>query len=94
MTDKALLTEDERALWRSTYAAAFVGEFEHLATEVTPYTAGSRYVSRFELAARGITAERAVTIADLAVHRLRQWRVVMAQAGRGLRKLPDEWDEP
>jgi hypothetical protein len=94
VTDSALLSEDERALWRSAYAAAFVAEFDRIEAEATPYTRGEVYVGRFDRAAQLITAERASTVADLAVHRLRQWRASeQPHEGKRLRKLPDLWEE-
>jgi hypothetical protein len=94
MTDPSLLSEDERALWRSAYAAAFVAAFDRLEAEVSPYTIGATYVSRFDRAAQLVTAERASTVADLAVHRLRQWRASeQPHEGKRLRKLPDLWEQ-
>lgn len=81
-------TEDERAIWRAAYAAAFVSDFERMYTDV-PIRKGP-----FDTAARCTTAERAITVADLAIHRLRQWRHdERALAGVQLDKLPKEWED-
>lgn len=90
------MTDDERAVWQAAYAAAFVAEFDRNVVDVQPYTRGEQYVSRFDRAAQQSpsTAERAITIADLAVYRLRQWREnEQPSTGILLRAPCSLWDE-
>lgn len=58
------LTDDERAIWRAAYAAAFVADFDRNGGEE----------DFFDRAAKATNAERAIALADLAVERLREWR--------------------
>lgn len=87
-------TDDERSIWRAAYAAAFVAAFDRNEAEAIPYTRGEVYVGRFDRAAQCTTAERAITVADLAVHRLRQRRdAEQALAGVMPEALPKEWED-
>ena len=72
------MTEEERAIWRAAYAAAFVADFRHvtrvaetIAVRVAP---GEPPESPDETAARITHAERPAWIAEHAVRRLREWR--------------------
>jgi len=88
------MSDDERAVWRAAYAAAFVAAFDTDQAECRGYQKGSGYVSAFDQAAMHTTAERAVTLANLAVHRLRQWRdAEHGLAGVELPELPKLWEE-
>jgi hypothetical protein len=80
-----VLTHEEGEIWRAAYAAAFVADFER-----------SYQISggAFDRVANRTSAERAITIADLAVTRLAQWRKdEQPLAGVELAPLPKEWDE-
>jgi hypothetical protein len=73
------MTEEEHEIWAATYAAYFVAEFRSVR---------AASVSKpFDDAARVTTAEAAITVADLAVTRLREWRRdERSSAGRLIRK--------
>jgi hypothetical protein len=57
------VTPEEQEIWRAAYAAAFVTWFYR-----------SEQVTDFNEAAVSVTAEGPITVADLAVLRLREWR--------------------
>jgi hypothetical protein len=90
MNDANMSTE-EREIWRAAYAAAFVADFER---KHEYYRNDLIAGSPFDEAARVVYAERAITVADLAIVRLRQWRDDNdALAGCMLKPHPKEWDE-
>lgn len=74
------LDEEERAVWRAAYAAAFVDDFNNMARgDHRAHGVG------FDRAVESTSAERAITVADLAVCKLRDWRLSEApDAGRKL----------
>lgn len=84
------MTDEERKIWRAAYAAAFVADFERLHS----YGVQCGLSDAFDRSASSTTAERAITIADLAVARLREWRIdENPSAGTALEPHPKEWDE-
>lgn len=84
---------EELALWRALYAAAFVSQFEWGERHLLNDRSG-KIRSCFDEAARQQTAERAITIADLGIYRLRQWRAEEEPgASVELGALPKEWDQ-
>ncbi len=97
MADDGKLTDDERAIWNAAYGAAFVEEFRRVldvcGEHPSPTLAGERPVLPFDRAMQIITAEGAITLADAAVRRLRDWRPNEPDAGRALGSWPKEWDE-
>lgn len=88
MADSTPMTDEERAIWQVAYAAAFVAEFER---SYALYEE-ARSKSPFDSAATSISAERAITVAELAVFRLREWREQENEdAGRLLPDLDQYW---
>jgi hypothetical protein len=88
-----VMSHDEREIWRAAYAAAFVLDFEARRRDWEDNGA-SIVSSPFDEAARSVTAERSITVADLAVARLAQWRQKEdSLAGVELRPHPKAWDE-
>lgn len=67
------MTEEERAIWRAAYAAEFVAQFRNSERDWNDNGA-SIMTNGFDEAAKQISAERAITVADLAVECLREWR--------------------
>lgn len=56
-------TEAETTVWHAAYGAAFATKFEDAVA-----------ADEYGYAARTLTADYAVTVADAAVQRLREWR--------------------
>lgn len=71
----SVMTEEERAIWRAAYAAAFAADFERTrrsAEGMPSHQRGGELPS--DAAARVTTGDYAGWIAELAVRRLREWR--------------------
>jgi hypothetical protein len=98
MADDGKLTDDERAIWNAAYGAAFVEEFRRIVDvcgqHPSPPLAGEQWVLPFDRAMQMMTAEGAITVADAAVRRLRDWRPNRPGAGITLGSWPKEWEEP
>lgn len=91
------MTDDERAIWAATYAAAFVSHFRDThasCRQDRTSPVGARTLVPFDRAMQIMTAEEGITIADAAVRRLRQWRAAEEPgAGVTLGSWPKEWDD-
>jgi hypothetical protein len=88
-TSTTTMTEDERAIWRAAYAAAFVSDLH----STVGFYLEQRAPSAFDRAMQSIAAENAIGIADAAVRRLRQWRErEQPLAGAELGSWPKDWE--
>lgn len=67
------MTAEERAIWGAAYAAAFVADFKN--TQRAAEAIGSTGELPSDAAARITGAEYPAWVADLAVRRLREWRL-------------------
>mgnify|MGYP001189034053 CR=1 FL=1 len=70
------LTADEKKVWTSAYAAAYVADFtemRRIAELVGPRGQSPATYFPFDEAAKKTSAEYAVTVANLAVEKLRSW---------------------
>lgn len=90
------MTDEERAIWRATYAAAYVAEFDaledHFQSEPRTDPSGQA-LTPFDRAMFTQSGERACTLADAAVRRLREWRPSEPLVGMRLGSWPKEWDD-
>ncbi len=86
------MTGEEKAIWNAAYAAAFMADWERQykscleADERTGHRGyGERAVTPYDKACMVVSAEAAISRADLAVLRLRQWRAAgEPQTGAGI----------
>lgn len=74
----AIMTGEEMDIWRAAYAAAYVADF-NASRKLHEDIGGVRYP--FDEATKKTSAERAATIADIAVLKLREWRKSAPSAG-------------
>lgn len=72
---KPMMTARERAIWNAVFAAEYTREF-HLFADARG----------FDVAAEETSAETAITVADVAVEKLRAWNREEKAGIRGLSK--------
>lgn len=73
-----IMTAEEMDIWRAAYAAAFVAD-HNASRKLHEEIGGVRYP--FDEATKKTSAERAVSIANIAVLKLREWRKSAPSAG-------------